>query len=195
MTLSPIINGRMTMTKVACENVESWNLLSSTAKLGVCEEMLQFLHMAKKFIPLWCNIFVVRDMHTKVHIGHWIIFTDTAINFSFENTVFFFLFQLQWKRRGRRKVNIFPWLKRLWGRDCCEKCFFLSVLQLEWYTALWWHTAPRVLPSANFICSYCDNTVVVSTIGSSFLKQANTDQYQTLHHSGWEENERPLLPC
>lgn len=47
------------MTEVTCENVESWNMLSSIPELGVCEEMLQFPHLAKKCIPLWHNICVV----------------------------------------------------------------------------------------------------------------------------------------
>lgn len=112
------LGGRMTMTEVMCENVESWNLLSSIAELSVCEEMLLFLHLAKKFIPSRHNMCVVWDMYTKAHRGVCIIFTDTAINFNFENTVFLFLFQLQWKRRGRRKVNqSFPLTEmsfRLW---------------------------------------------------------------------------------
>lgn len=108
----------LTMTKVTCGNVESWNLLSSIAELGICEETLQFLHLEEKFISSGQNICVVWDMYTKVYIAVWIIFTDIAISFHFENTVFLFLFQLQWKRRGRRKVNqSFPLTEtsfRLW---------------------------------------------------------------------------------
>lgn len=96
---------KMTVNKIMCEDVENWNMLSSMAELGVFEEMFQFLHLAKKCISLWHNICMIWYMCTNVHIGVWIIFTDTAINFNFENTVFLFLFQLQWKRRGRRKVN------------------------------------------------------------------------------------------
>lgn len=131
----------------------------------------------------------------KAHIGVRIIFTDTAITFNFENTVFLFLFQLQWERRGRRKVNqSFPLTERSFRLWLLWEMFlsFSDTIAMIYSIVM---TAPHVLPSANFICSYCDNTAVISTIGSFFLKQANTDQYQTLHHSGWEENERPLLPC
>lgn len=45
------------VTKVKCENLESWNLFSSIAGLDVCEGTLhlsdhQFLYLAKKTIPI-----------------------------------------------------------------------------------------------------------------------------------------------
>lgn len=45
------------VTKVKCENLESWNLLSSIAGMGVCEETLhlsdhQLIYLAKKSIPI-----------------------------------------------------------------------------------------------------------------------------------------------
>lgn len=104
--------------KVLCENVESWNLLSSIAEWVSVRKHFSFFTWQRNLF-LYGIIYVWFGICTQnAHIVVRFIFTDTAINFNFENTVFLFLFQLQWKRRGRRKVNqSFPLTEtsfRLW---------------------------------------------------------------------------------
>lgn len=98
--------------KVKCENPESWNLFSSIAEMGVCEETLhlsvhQLLHLAKKFILILhkCVWFEICTQKADIEVFELFLLIFHVINFGCENIVFLFPFQLPWKRRGRRKVN------------------------------------------------------------------------------------------